>query len=47
MDERLSVDFAMVSAVESVNDLQDQIWPENRFVRSRPSIWKRRCVKSS
>jgi len=36
MDERLSVDFAMVSAVESVNDLQDQIWPLQPKKNAKP-----------
>lgn len=38
MDERLNVDFAMVSAVESVNDLQDQIWPLQPKKNAKPSF---------
>ena len=36
MDERLSVDFAMVSAVENINGLQDQIWPLQPKKNAKP-----------
>lgn len=36
MEERLNVDFAMVSAVESVNGLQDQIWPLQPKKNAKP-----------
>lgn len=36
MDERLSVDFAMVSAVESIDGLRDQIWPLQPKKNARP-----------